>query len=112
MSGFPEYPAIAGHQLRHAPTSFGDMVAVGDGLLVFDTLAEAIDYAADNALTFAILISEYQTFNLVNGLKLGAADKHVDDPALSPAQRLWLAEFVRRWKSIVAHEEIENAIRD
>ena len=49
--------------------------------------------AAVNQLT-----AEYHRWMLGKGLDLGSPDKHVFDEALTPAQRIWLADFCLRWE--------------
>lgn len=52
-------------------------------------------YNPDNALTS--LTSEFWAWQKQQGLKLDSAGDHVNDPALTPAQRAWIALFVKRW---------------
>jgi hypothetical protein len=44
------------------------------------------------------LTAEYHRWMLGQGLDLGSPDKHVFDEALTPAQRIWLADFCLRWE--------------
>ena len=48
--------------------------------------------------TFNNLIDEYERWNNKNGLRLGSADEHLFDEALTNAQREYLREFVQRWE--------------
>jgi hypothetical protein len=53
----------------------------------------------DNAVEH--LRAEYHRWMLGQGLDLGSPDKHVFDEALTPAQRIWLADFCLRWEGQV-----------
>ena len=44
------------------------------------------------------LKAEYHRWMLGQGLDLGNPDKHVFDETLTPAQRIWLADFCLRWE--------------
>ena len=44
------------------------------------------------------LKAEYHRWMLGQGLDLGSPDKHVFDEALTPAQRIRLADFCLRWE--------------
>jgi len=46
------------------------------------------------------LCDEYTAWNKANGLKLGSADEHLHDEALTEEQRAWLADFCERWDAI------------
>jgi len=115
MRSLNEYPAIAGHQLRHVISQrWGDLIQVGDTDRAYVNLDEAMRDARSNPLTYAILEIEYRTFGLKHRITwLGSADEHLVDPRLTDAQRLWLVEFCRRWQSIAEFErEQEEGRRD
>ena len=44
------------------------------------------------------LTAEYQGWMLGQDLDRGSPDKHVFDEALTPSQRIWLADFCLRWE--------------
>lgn len=56
------------------------------------------------------LIAEYKRWNDAEGLDLGSADEHLNDPDLSEVQREWLEDFVRRW-NLAANEERVRRMR-
>lgn len=98
-------PIIAGHQLSVVVDGrFGPLVRIGRTVHAFRTIPEAIEYAEHHPVTLNELISEYQAFNLREGLQLVSADEHLFDERLSPSQRLWLVDFIRRWDSVCEHE--------
>jgi len=56
------------------------------------------------------LIEEYELWNKENGLNLGSADEHLWDERLTPAQRVWLADYCQRWETVQREADIEDAI--
>lgn len=110
MTSRNEYPAVAGHQLRHVISDrWGSLVHIGNTDRAYTKLEDAERYARDNPLTYEILISEYRTFGIDNGITwLGSADEHLFDERLTDRQRLWLIEFCRRWESIAQFEAEEG----
>jgi hypothetical protein len=102
-------PIIAGHQLHYVNGGrWGRLIHVGKTEMAFRDINDAIDYAGANPVTFAMLESEYQTFNLRHHLKLGSAEDHLFDEMLTDSERLWLVDFVRRWKSVAENEGAET----
>lgn len=106
-----EYPAVAGHQLRHIVSQrWGDLVHVGNTDMAYRTLGAAVAYAKEHPLTYDHLCSEYRSFGIKHDITwLGSADEHLFDERLTDEQRLWLVEFCRRWESIAEFEAEEES---
>lgn len=49
---------------------------------------------------FSALCEEYAAFQAREHLKLGSADEHLCDEALTPAQQSWLRDFSDRWSEL------------
>lgn len=52
----------------------------------------------------AELCREYAAWNAAQGLKLGSADEHHFDEALTPEQRTYVRAFSQRWDAAVEQE--------
>jgi hypothetical protein len=57
-------------------------------------------YPVTNALCLV-----YEEWNAYQGLSLGSAEEHLDDPHLTEEQRDWLAAFVDLWDLTQREEE-------
>lgn len=82
------------------PFTMGDAFEAGVAwALAHDEPVEVAPPSGTEALT-----DEYLGWQRDRGLKLGSADEHLNDPALTQFQRDWLAIFVQQWDRAVADE--------
>lgn len=57
------------------------------------------DVVAKSEAELAVLTTEYNAWQIKQGLNLGSADEHLFDENLSEDQTKWLADFCQRWEA-------------
>lgn len=104
-----DLPAVAGHKLRSFNTPrWGVMIRVGetDAAFMGDRLEAAIEWARAHPLSYEQLVTEFADFGARHGFAHGDAEELLFfRQDLTVEQRLWLVDFIYRWRSLAEPDE-------